>query len=144
VARAVLIALASVLVCAAAGLAASPRPDLGVVKLVVPDEATAGGKLTIRDRTGNAGKATAKGSQTAYYLSIDARKSANDIALGHRSVGRLKPGKTSAGSATVTVPNASGLFRVIACADDKGRIRESREANNCRAAPRDIRINQAP
>jgi hypothetical protein len=41
------------------------------------------------------------------------------------------------------VPNAVGLFRVLACADDKQRVRESQETNNCRAIARDLRITAA-
>jgi subtilase family serine protease len=144
VARTLLIALTALLICASAALAAVKRPDLGMVKVaVMTDEIPAGGDLLIEDKVGNAGNAPAGPSRIGYYLSIDATRSADDILLGSRAVGRLKPGKARAGSATVTVPNAVGLFRVIACADDKRRVRESHESNNCRSIARDLRITSS-
>ena len=107
---------------------------------LMTDEIAAGGSLQINDKVGNAGNATAKPSRVGYYLSVDATKSKDDIRLGERSVRRLKAGKAAGGSATVTLPNAVGLFRVIACADDRRRVRESSESNNCRAVARDLRI----
>jgi hypothetical protein len=136
--------IAAALTLAAAAVAAAPRPDLRMLNVVATrDEVVSGGKLTIKDRIGNAGRAAARPSQIGYYLSTDTTKSASDIPLGQRPAGSLKPGKSKAGSVTVTVPSAAGLFRVIACADDKGRVKESREANNCRAIPRDIQISPA-
>jgi hypothetical protein len=112
-----------------------------MVKLtVVADEVPAGGKLAVRDKVGNAGKAAAKASVVGYYLSTDEFKSKDDILMGSRKVSALKAGKARSGSVSLTVPNAVGLFRVIACADDKKRVKESHEANNCRAIARDIRI----
>jgi hypothetical protein len=35
---------------------------------------------------------------------------------------------------------APGPYRVLACADDGRRVRESNEANNCRAAGREVRV----
>jgi subtilase family serine protease len=143
-ARTLLVALVGALALATAATAASPRPDLGIVKVApAAYEVATGGKLTIKDKIGNAGKATAKPSQVGYYLSVDALKSAGDILLGHRSVGRLRAGKAAAGSVALTAPNAVGLFRVIACADDKRRVKESHESNNCRAIARDLRISAA-
>jgi CARDB len=143
-ARTLVIVLAAALVFAAAAVAASPRPDLRVLKVQpASDEATALGELTIKDRIGNAGKATAKPSRIGYYLSTDETRSANDILLGHRTVGRLKSGERAPGSVTLTLPNALGLFRVIACADDQRRVKESSESNNCRAIARDVRISPA-
>ena len=140
-ARTLLLALIALLIFATAAFAAARRPDLGMVSVTaMTDEAPAGGKLSIRDKVGNAGKATARASQVGYYLSIDATWSSNDIYLGSRKVSALKAGKARAGSASLTVPRAIGLFRVIACADDKKRVKESQESNNCRAMARDIRI----
>jgi subtilase family serine protease len=143
-ARLLVILLAAALVLAATAVAASPRPDLGVVNVTTTsDEVVAGGKLTIKYKIGNAGKAAARPSQAGFYLSPDETKSANDLVLAQRSVGKLKPGKSAGGSITVTVPNAAGLFRVIACVDDKRRVKETIEANNCRAIARDLHVSTA-
>jgi trimeric autotransporter adhesin len=140
-ARTLLLALTALLICATAAFGAAKRPDLGMVNLtVMADEVPAGGTLSVRDKVGNAGNATAKASQVGYYLSTDEWGSTDDIPMGSRKVSALKPGKARSGSVQLTVPNAIGLFRVIACADDKKRIKESQESNNCRAVARDIRI----
>jgi trimeric autotransporter adhesin len=141
-ARTVPLVLVALLICATAAFAATRRADLGVVKVgVMADEVAAGGQLSVRDKIGNAGNATARATQVGYYLSIDEKKSADDMLLGSRKVGALKPGRARSGSVTLTVPNAVGLFRVIACADDKKRVRESSESNNCRSIARDLRIS---
>jgi hypothetical protein len=143
-ARTLTLALVCTLVCATTAFAAARRPDLGVVKLTLTAEyIPARGQMTIKDKIGNAGTSTAKPSRTGYYLSTDASKSSGDILIGYRSVGRIKAGKAVAGSVTLTAPNAVGLFRVIACADDKKRVRESQESNNCRAIARDVHFTNA-
>jgi subtilase family serine protease len=142
-ARTLSLALIALLLCATAAFAAAARPDLGMLKVTTASELTAGGEMTVKDKVGNAGRAAARPSSVGYYLSTDERRSADDILLGHRSVGRLAAGKAKAGSATLKVPNALGLFRVIACADDKRRVRESSERNNCRATARDVHIAAA-
>jgi len=140
-ARTLTLALFCMLICATAALAAPRRPDLGVLKLTVTaEDIQAGGSMTIDDKVGNAGNSTAKPSRIAYYLSVDATKSAGDIPIGSRSVGRIRAGKAVSGSITLTAPNAVGLFRVIACADDQKRVRESNESNNCRAVASDLHL----
>ena len=144
-ARTLSLALIALLICATAAFAATKRPDLGMLSVtVMADEVPAGGKLAVRDKVGNAGKATAKASQVGYYLSTDATKSSDDIFLGSRKVSALKAGKARGGSVTLTIPNAVGLFRVIACADDNKRVKESVESNNCRAVARDVRVTSGP
>lgn len=112
----------------------------------IPSHAVGGTKISIRDKVVNRGTATARASQTAFYLSIDGRKDAKDIKLdGMRRVRSLKAGKNSGGKTTVTVPsNLSGLFEVIACADGGRKVKESREGNNCKTAARGITISVPP
>jgi subtilase family serine protease len=141
-ARTLPLVLVAVLIGATAAFGAARRPDLGIVRVtVMADEVAAGDQLSVRDKVGNVGDATARASQIGYYLSFDATKSADDIRLGSRKLTALKARRARAGAVTLTMPNAVGLFRVIACADDKKRVKESNEANNCRAIARDLRIS---
>ncbi len=118
--------------------AAAGRPDL-VVKRVVPTAGVRapGESFTLVDTVANRGTAPARSSTTGYYLSTDAHRDAGDVRLaGVRKVGKLRPGRKSTGTVTLTVPRTTrgGLYRVIACADITRRVRERRERNNCRGA----------
>lgn len=115
---------------------ASGKADLVVSATAKPPSSVvAGGRLTAGDATRNRGGATAKGSATAYYLSRDGKKGAGDIHLGNRTVKALKRGAKSTGSATVSLPVTvpAGRYRLLACADDKRKVREANERNNCLA-----------
>ena len=84
----------------------------------------------------NAGRTTAPPSTTGYYLSRDRDRGPSDVRLGRRHVGGLQPGGTSRRSETVRVPSSAvlGSYHVLACADDRHRVRESVELNNCRSS----------
>ena len=76
--------------------------------------------------------------QTRYYASTDAQRGSGDVLLtGSRSVIALAAGATSSGSSAVTIPATLplGSYRVLACADDVLKVRESSETNNCTASP---------
>ena len=84
----------------------------------------------------NAGRTTAPSSTTGYYLSRDRARDSGDVRLGSRQVDRLEPGGASRRSATVRIPSSAvlGFYHVLACADDRHRVRESVELNNCRSS----------
>ncbi len=114
-------------------LAGTPvRPDL--VETVV-SLSQHGPSLRVRDTVRNGGAATAPSSATGYYLA--------HVRIGGRSVGRLRPRASSRGSRTVTIPStiAPGSYRLLACADDRRRIRESNERNNCRATSSLVQVS---
>jgi subtilase family serine protease len=140
------ILVAVLLLAATAAWAAKPLPDLIVQSAGVPTNAVGGTTILVRDTVLNKGKAPAKASATAYYLSIDGTKDAKDIPLvGSRAVPKLRPGAKSIGHAKVVMPtNVTGLFEVLACADGKSRVREVKETNNCTAARKPIQINLPP
>jgi hypothetical protein len=138
------LALAAAAAPGAVALAGKPkaRPDLVVSSVSsVPFEATGGRSIRMRDKVTNRGPGGARRSQTAYYLSFDATRDRSDRRLAARPVPSLERGRRSSGVAQVVMPtNTAGLFRIIACADDQRRIRESNERNNCRAAPGEVTI----
>jgi len=97
-----------------------------------------GSKFTATSTVYNAGTSAAGASKTRYYLSADALKSADDTLLtGTRSVTSLDPGASVSGAVTVTIPAAapSGVFFLLACADDANTVGEVEEGNNCTATP---------
>lgn len=141
--------------------AAAPRPDLRVKSAKVDQTSiTAGQTLTVTHVVRNPGKRTAKASVSRFYLTSDVaasiaaretsrtnpRSSLTDIRLdGSASVASVKPGRsTPAVRATLTVPvgTPAGSYTVLACADDRGTVKESNEAGNCTAATTDLQVQE--
>jgi hypothetical protein len=119
------------------------RPDLVVSSLADPPAvAFPGGGFSVRDRTKNIGKATARATVTRYYLS----KAGQRTAVGKRSVAALTPTRSSAGSITAKVPAGleTGSYSLVACADGTGLVREANEQNDCRTASTKIVIKKPP
>ena len=114
------------------------RPDLVVTKGPrVPATVDPGTHLKVKDVVRNKGRRKARRSVTRYYLSLDRTRDKGDQRLaGKRVVKRLKPRRLSRGRARVRIPAglALGQYRLLACADDRRKVRESRERNNCRAS----------
>ncbi len=102
-----------------------------------PASAVLGTSFSVTDTVQNIGMASAGSSTTRYYLSLDTLRNTGDKLLtGSRAVPGLASGATSTGTATVKIPSgiASGLYYLLACADDKHVVAESNEKNNCRAS----------
>jgi subtilase family serine protease len=119
------------------------RPDLVVNSLANPPAVvSAGDGFSARDRTRNIGKATARATVTRYYLS----KGGQRTQVARRSVGLLKPGRSSAGSVAAKVPLTldTGAYSLVACADAPGAVIETSEKNNCRTAATRIVIKKPP
>ena len=95
------------------------------------------------DLTVNEGRGRAGASWTGYTLvNREAR-----IRLGIRPVPALKGGERSRGAAELLLPGNArgGTYRLIACADVRGDVREHGERNNCRSASRRLVVdNVAP
>ncbi len=126
---------------------AAPLPDLTVTAVSMSrTTVVAGGSLTVRDTTRNAGTARAAASSTRYYLSTDRAFGRTDRVLGTRAVPLLRVGVRHSGSKAVVVAKATPARRyyVLACADALKRIRESREGNNCRATTGLLRVTAPP
>ena len=148
------------------GAAAAPAatPDLVVAKVSNPPaSAVVGGVIGLRDDVVNRGPGRAGASATRFYLSADAARSLRDRVAsttdprtsdldvrlsGARVVPALGARRTArARRATplgVPVGTRPGVYRVLACADDRGAVRESVEHRNCTVARRSIRILAAP
>jgi parallel beta-helix repeat protein len=113
-------------------------PDLvGSAVSDPPASARLASSFPVTDTVLNQGNAPAGASTTRYYLSLDATKGSTDQLLtGSRAVPALVPGATSTGTATVKISTKTvpGTYFVLACADDKRRVTESNESNNCRAS----------
>jgi CARDB protein len=108
-----------------------------------PATALRGSKFTVSDTARNQGTIPAVASTTRYYLSVDAVKNTGDVVLmGVRAVAALEPSASSPGGRLVTVPLTTpvGLYYVLACADDTGKVTESDNANNCRSSATTVEI----
>ena len=136
----------STLVVGPAG-AAGKKPDLVVTAITAsPTSAFPGDPIEIETKTLNKGKATAGGSTTSIYLSVDATRGPGDKALKRvHAVPKLKPGRSARATLQGVVPRTvtAGGYRVIACADSKKKVAESKEGNNCRTASAPVEIAAA-
>ena len=165
------LALRALLPIAAIALVAVPAADgakKGKPNLIVatvseaPASLKEGSTFTALDSTRNAGRGAAGRSTVRYYLTTDAKRSladrkaskanprtsAEDILLeGVREVGALKGGVTSVGKkVTLQVPlgTPAGTYQLLACADDRGAVDESREDDNCRVAKKKRPVTSGP
>src|SRR5215831_20858225 len=125
---------------AADAAARSPlRPDLVETTVLVRQPVVrAGGWLQVTDVVRNRGGMPAAPSTTGYHLSSEPIPGHNDVHLGRRSVPPLAAGARSAATRPARIPASTvpGSYWVLACADDRRRVVESKEENNCRAATR--------
>lgn len=145
-----------------AATAAAQLPDLQVKSAKVDKASiTEGDTLRISHVVQNQGKAPARSSVTRFYLTTDVRRSLaerrasrtaprsalGDILLeGDVAAGTVRPGRTvTPKPATVTVPVGTppGSYRVLVCTEDRGAVRESDEADNCRAATTALKVKEA-
>jgi hypothetical protein len=126
--------------------AKSARPDLVVHAIAVPGGAAPGAEISVSETTANRGRKVAKRSVTRFYLSKDAKRGAGDIRLkGTRAVAKLKPRKSSKGTTALNLPPVVvGSLHLLACADDLRKVRESKEANNCRATAAPLSLGTEP
>jgi hypothetical protein len=110
----------------------SMRPDLVETTVSVVQQ---GSTLRVADAVRNRGSATAPPSTSGYYLA--------HVRLGGRRVGTLRPGSSSRASTRLTVPRsiAPGPYRLRACADDRGRVPEADERNNCRLSRLVVKVS---
>lgn len=122
--------------------AAKGRPDLTVTGLsAVPAEVAPGGSFAATAKVKSLGS-TAKGSKSAFLLSRDAKLGRGDLRLAVIRVGKLERSKTASSKKLLRVPSsASGQYRLLACADIAGKLKELKEGNNCRASKGLLRVS---
>lgn len=130
-AAALLWALAAVPASAKAGV------DLRVGAASAPIYAQQGGVLPVEATVVRSGGGAGK-TKLRFYVSRDARRGKGDVKLkpGLR-VPALRGGarkRVVEGTVKVKTATAPRKYRLLACADDPGRVRERKEANNCRDA----------
>lgn len=106
-----------------------------MVKLSNPRPITpAGAGLTLRVGIANEGSAPVGASKLGVYLARGGKHGKRDRLLKTVRVRPLAVGASARLKTRVRLPrSAAGRFRLIACADSKRRVRESTEADNCRA-----------
>lgn len=141
--------------------AAAARADLQVVGVSASGTVEEGGKLTVGHTVVNRGKADAKASVTHFYLSTDVqrsladrrasttnpRSSLLDVRLeGAQPVAAVKRGRKvvlKRYAVVVPVGTPAGRYQVLACADDRGQVKESDERDNCAAASGAVTVREA-
>jgi uncharacterized repeat protein (TIGR03803 family) len=108
-----------------------------------PATGSIGSAWSVTDTVKNVGTLTAGASTTRFYLSADLSRDGGDVLLtGVRAVPSLNAGTNSTGTVTVQIPKktSSGIYFVLACADDKSAVVESDEGNNCIASSGQITV----
>ena len=134
----ILLVLAAGLVAPAPASAAAPRPDLVVGSVsALPPVLLAGETFSLRVSVRNVGPRRAAKSTAAFVLSRDRTRGRGDIGLtGESRVRKLAARRVARVRVRLTVPRAApaGTYFVVACADERRRVREASELNNCRAS----------
>src|SRR3954447_18446678 len=96
------------------------RPNLAVSALASPPPSSPrGASLAGTATIANKGRRRAGKSRTGFFLSIDAKRSADDLALGSVQTKALRRGKKVAVAGAFRVPTAAapGAYRLLVCAD---------------------------
>lgn len=114
--------------------------DLVVSKLSSPAVAGAGLPLSVTYATENQGGAGAPSTVTRLYLSHHSTHEDDDVLLRASTVTSLGANARREVTTTVTIPSAtaSGVYYLVAVADDNSQAAEEIENNNAR--PRYVRI----
>lgn len=123
----VLIAVLAVAIAPASGVAGhGQRPDLSVSKgsVGVKDGAIKGTFVVANDGKARAGRSS---------VSLTAKASGKNYPLKRYRLGALGSGASHTVKVNLSVPPElpNGKVKLRACADDKGKLRESAERNNC-------------
>ena len=120
------------------------RPDLQT-RAVAPPPATVeqGQALRATATVANRGRAAARPSAVRFYLSRDRRVGRGDVKLpGQVPMAKLKRRAALDAALLPVVPVRAGAaaYYLIACADDRRKVRESNERNNCHAARKRVKV----
>lgn len=104
------------------------------------------GKVAASATVKNKGNLKAGPSQTTFRLSTDGTASGDDPVIGTVDTGKVKPKKSKKVSGDFAVPASvvPGSYRVIACADSGLKVKERKEANNCKAARGSLTVTVSP
>jgi hypothetical protein len=112
----------------------SPDEDVWVTRVSNPPAVLGiGASIRVSDTTTNRRDTAARAAAIRYYLSRDDHRNRGDRVLGRRALPSLGAGRSSRGSATVTIPRVrSGSYRLLACFRD-----------NCRPASRSVAVKRS-
>jgi hypothetical protein len=127
-----LVALLALTAVASAKSSKGARPDLVVTKVSKPPASrTVGSKVKLVVTVKNKGSAAAGKSRLGVYLAKGKKHKAKDKRLKRVKVKPLAAGKKTKLKLNLTLPakTAAGSYRLIACADDTKKLRESKEGN---------------
>jgi len=116
------------------------RPDLVVASVSEPPQrARPGDRFTVRDVTVNRGRRRAAASRTGFALH------GRDW-LAVRALRALRKDAVSSGEVELVLPAAiaDGNYRLVACADVDGDVRERDERNNCSSSAGALVIDTTP
>ncbi len=116
--------------------ALSPKPDLVVSSVRLGSrQVTAGGQIPVYAQVSNQGGIAASATTFSVVLSTNPVVSGDDAELARFNVD-LTPGQTRTSTTMVTIPAAtnSGAYTIGVVADPEGRVDETNESNNGRAA----------
>src|SRR5262249_49415236 len=108
--------------------------DLLVTALSAPATVGAGTSFNVTDTTTNQGGGSGGASTTRFYLSLNYLLDGADTPLQSRDVPALGPSAGSTATTTLTMPagTATGLYYLIANADDGATVTETSDGNNIR------------
>jgi CARDB len=150
--RRLLVAGSSLMLVAVLGItlvgpanSASIRPDLAVSDLAEPPQAVAAGSsfrqtFTVANQ-GN--RAARQRTSTHFFLDRNPNNTAGRRRVGRHSSGVIPGHGEDNKRRRLSVPAdlATDDWFLVACADFAKRLREAREANNCRVAAQPVAIN---
>lgn len=130
------LALIATLALAAGAQAATPRANLAASKLsATPTTLQAGATITATVKVGNGGSANSRKTKTFFILSVDDRRSGDDLRLASISTAKLKTAKSKTVKFSGVIPatTAVGKHFFLACADGTRVVREKSERDNCKS-----------
>ena len=128
---------------------AAKKPDL-VVKSVEspPAEVSIGDEMPVEVTIQNKGKKTARASKLGLAFSETDSPSADPaFELPALNTKKIKPKKSLTVSGEVDVPEDAepgGAYYLLACADEAGDVKESKESNNCGASGNETTLRSPP
>jgi hypothetical protein len=129
-------------------VADSAAPPAKRAELVAkrPAAAFANGKLAVAVTIKNKGNKKAKKTQTGIYLSKDGKISQDDKGVAGLETKKLRPKRKTTLRGALPLPTGlqPGAYRVIACADATGKVRERKEGNNCKASRGTVTLPPGP
>ncbi len=124
---------------------AAVLPDLVVTVVSAPAEVPSGATFPVSVTTKNVGSGPAAASVSRVYLSADS-SAGGDLAVRSVQVPELVTDGRYVATPMLRIPagTAAGSYHLIACADVRKQVVESKEGNNCRVVDDAVRVTSPP